>query len=239
MKVRIEGNFVVNEANISDEQYADGFRDKWKIIAEMSKHLSFLPTVKEYFYSGTMLVYKFDRFDFIPIKQYLRDFKKELYSHAVVPELNDLVVLKDTLLYDWPNQIQRSLETVNYSSFNNAFFHGSVITNEGDMLFLDLHTIEIFPLNIKIMHAPYPPLARIVDGLLDNEDQKQLLRFYSIFLKPLEMQKEIDILEDDLRRRQEYIDKKNKQLENSLNKDRVKEAIGEDLYYLHFGEEDE
>ena len=213
-----------------------------QVLQLLSKEVSFIPEILDYqILSGESYQIAIAN---IPSIIHIEDYLRDLVKAANINDRSEIYSISQTLIHHWKAELANFNLKYNVLVEIYEFWDGTCMTNQG-LKFINFDNVKIdktpkndknktrkmfhsiFNSNVNDIHKLNDMSIRFIRNLYYKEEITQIKK---------DFQREKTFLEE---RYNSIIEEKNKKLKGTINKDIVKQQLGEDLYYLHFGEEND
>ena len=213
-----------------------GFEKKFSHVVEMTKVLEWLPTVNSWELKGTGLVCRIDKFEYSTLEKFLKVMigSREERFENVEANIDNFMVLHDELLYRWNGQFREFLGNRGFvAHIVPGFFDDTVMTPEGDILFLGLDKFVLHRIDFPEQRS-YCFRAIFNDLMREKTDRQHLAKWtvpfifdeevYSTFLNE---KKHLEERESFLK---EKMDAKDRIIESMFSEEDLIEKLGEEMF---------
>lgn len=207
----------------------------WEIamIQKLSYEMPFIPTMIDYHIKGSAYEFALENIgNMLPIDYYCLD----MCDHPSADNVKKMFAIGNNILYKWRAMIN------DFSIKNNVlirisdFWEGTIVNQKNKMYFLNIQNFNIKPID-EIQEYILPT---------NSTDEQTVLRYTHKLANATATLEKTNLLRkankrelDYIKSRHEiYINRKNKQIANSISKDTIKATLGKEQYNFYFGDSD-
>lgn len=211
-----------------------------ELLKKLSEEVSFIPTILDYQILSRES-YQYAIADLGEVTP-LDFFAMDLAAQGSFESVGVALKIRRLLMYKWRNQIEEFAERQGAVVKLYSFWDGCVVNKDNSIIFLNFDQIQFFPLEGTEEDAKHMKKTHF-----DRTDQERLSFFIDKLNSEIFAKKEAERIKEkfdhDLtylkEKHDQMMKQKNEKIKNSISKDVIKAQLGEDLYYMYFGEEDD